>query len=467
MKDDFVHITMKIRNQNVTGSETRLNVKNGKSNNFLIDNGAFQDNENEEFTKEDYSMIDSVHLTHAHIDHSGGLAEMMKSKTIPVYGTAPTIALVPPMINDMYNVMKMRGRNITKDDELALKVLSNNLREAKLYSKITSGNCEFTYLDNGHILGASMIMMHAKDPYRGINLLFSGDYREEHPFIRTFGISQYLKTNPIDLLVMECTYGDRDAHISFSESIEMLEKILEEGLAKGSVLLGSFSVDRTPVLLQMINLIQLYNPKIAAAPVYLDGKLAVEALEIYHTHESKFKCPWADIIPQRFHIIEDKIDRLTVQNDPTPKIIVATSGQYHGGAIVSWVPRMLTDEKATLVQSGFISHPMGKQIFAAQKGDIIQYYGQELEVKADLKVLSGASAHVDNPGILKFILKCRKVNPKMKIVLTHGNTEAKEGCKRYLIKNGIPAEDIYIQGPNQHFEINKHTLSSGKILVDD
>ena len=275
MKDDFVHITMKIRNQNVTGSETRLNVKNGKSNNFLIDNGAFQDNENEEFTKEDYSMIDSVHLTHAHIDHSGGLAEMMKSKTIPVYGTAPTIALVPPMINDMYNVMKMRGRNITKDDELALKVLSNNLREAKLYSKITSGNCEFTYLDNGHILGASMIMMHAKDPYRGINLLFSGDYREEHPFIRTVGISQYLKTNPIDLLVMECTYGDRDAHIPFSESVEMLEKILEEGISKGgSILLGSFSIDRTPVLLMMINMIQMYNPKLASVPVYLDGKLS-------------------------------------------------------------------------------------------------------------------------------------------------------------------------------------------------
>jgi hypothetical protein len=55
----------------------------------------------------------------------------------------------------------------------------------------------------------------------------------------------------------------------------------------------------------------------------------------------------------------------------------------------------------------------------------------------------------------------------MKIVLTHGNPEAKEGCKRYLIKNGIPADDIYIQGPNQHFEIDKHTLASGKILVDD
>ena len=110
---------------------------------------------------------------------------------------------------------------------------------------------------------------------------------------------------------------------------------------------------------------------------------------------------------------------------------------------------------------------MGKQIFAAQKDDVIEYYGQELKVKATLKVLAGASAHADNPGITKFVLKCRKANPKMKIILTHGNPEAKEGAKNYLIKNGIPAKDIYIQGADEHFEINKHTLSSGKILVKD
>ena len=35
-----VNISLKIRNQHVTGSQIRLNVKNGKSNHFLIDNGA-------------------------------------------------------------------------------------------------------------------------------------------------------------------------------------------------------------------------------------------------------------------------------------------------------------------------------------------------------------------------------------------------------------------------------------------
>ena len=34
-------------------------------------------------------------------------------------------------------------------------------------------------------------------------------------------------------------------------------------------------------------------------------------------------------------------------------------------------------------------------------------------------------------------------------------------------EQGIPAEKVYIQGENQHFEINKHTLASGNILLDD
>lgn len=467
MKDDFASISMKIRNQGVTGSQIKVSVKNGIRSTVLIDNGAFQEKEGSEFPDEDYSDVSATFLTHAHVDHSGGLANMVKQVEMPVYATAATSELIIPMINDMYNVMSMHGRETTKEDLKAINKLRGMLRETKLYSKVGGPNYEATFVDNGHILGSSMIYFRATDNYRPINFLFSGDYREEHPFLRTHGINSFLKSNPVDVLVLESTYGNKDAHIPFSDSVSMLEEILEEGIKKGNVLLGSFSVDRTPVLLHMITQIQKSNLELAKIPVYLDGGLAIEALEVYRRNEYKFKCCWSDIIPPTFDYVRGKIGRKELQESKERKIIIATSGQFHGGSIVSWVSKMLPNPNDTIVQSGYVAHQMGKKIFEMPHGAFLDYCGQSLPVMATRKVLSGASAHADKYALAKLVERCYKENPKLKVILTHGDPEAKIALREFLASRGIPFENIYIQEANQHFEISKHTLTSGKILVDD
>lgn len=467
MKNDFVGVSLKIRNQSVTGSEIRMTVKNGKSNMFLIDDGIFQDSNNTELPEEDFSSVKAVFLTHAHIDHSGGLAEIMKQVEVPVYATGPTKQLVVPMLNDMYNVMGLHGKKWKAEDEKAFERLKKMLKEVKLYSKMSCGNCEFIFLDNAHILGSSMIMAKALDDYRNINILFSGDYRDEHPFLRTHGINDYLKKNPVDVLVLESTYGNKPDHIPYSESLLALQDILEEGLKKGNVLLGTFSIDRTPVVLHMISQIQQVNSFIAEHEVVLDGVLAMEGLNIYSESESRFKYLWSDIIPENLTMVHDRYERSILQNDSKHKIIVSTSGQFHGGSIVSWTAKMLSDESATIVSTGFISHPIGKKIFEIPKGEEMEYFGQILSVKAERRRIEGISAHADRTHLAKLVEKCRKYNPKLKVILTHGDMEAKYLLRNFLSSKVIPLENIYIQEAHQHFEINKHTLASGKMLVDD
>jgi Cft2 family RNA processing exonuclease len=127
---------------------------------------------------------------------------------------------------------------------------------------------------------------------------------------------------------------------------------------------------------------------------------------------------------------------------------------------------MLSDPTATIVQSGYVAHPIGKKIFEIGEGEVLDYFGQLLEVRATRKVLTGASAHADRNGLARLVERCLKVNPNLKVILTHGEPEAKLALKVFLASIMKP-ENIYIQGENQHFEINKHTLASGNILVDD
>ena len=171
-------------------------------------------------------------------------------------------------------------------------------------------------------------------------------------------------------------------------------------------------------------------------------------------------------MPKNLKVVQAKFRR-DAQADPRHKIIVATSGQFHGGSIVSWAAKMLGAPNATIVQSGYISHPTGKKIFEMEDGEILDYFGQQIEVRATRRVLSGASAHADKHGLAKLVERCYKENPKLRVILTHGDPEAKMALRCFLASKILPYENIYIQEANQHFEINKHTLTSGEILVDD
>ena len=128
---------------------------------------------------------------------------------------------------------------------------------------------------------------------------------------------------------------------------------------------------------------------------------------------------------------------------------------------------MLPDPNATIIQSGYISHPTGQKIFEMEQDEILDYFGQQIKVMANRKVLSGASAHADRHGLAKLVERCHKENPKLKVILTHGDPEAKENLKKFLVEQGYDKDSIYIQSEKQHFEITKHTLTSGNILVDD
>ena len=89
--------------QTVTGSHTLISV-NGKR--ILFECGLFQGRRQESYEKNqnftfDPQSLDAVVLSHAHIDHSGNLPNLVKKGyNGPIYATPATIDLCKIMLRD-------------------------------------------------------------------------------------------------------------------------------------------------------------------------------------------------------------------------------------------------------------------------------------------------------------------------------------------------------------------------------
>ena len=144
-------------------------------------------------------------------------------------------------------------------------------------------NLSLEFLDAGHILGSASIDLRIAEggPHR---LVFSGDIgRNGLPIIR----DPEPPTGPIDTLIIESTYAERD-HESVAGSEERLGEAIRRTAARGGkVLVPSFAVGRTQELVYSIN--QLFRAgKIPHIPVYVDSPLAVDVTSVFRLHPETF-----------------------------------------------------------------------------------------------------------------------------------------------------------------------------------
>src|SRR5262245_58329678 len=93
----------------VTGSRHLLEAQDLR---VLLDCGLFQGHRREAIQKNkdlpfDPTLLDAVLLSHAHIDHSGGLPLLAKrGLKAPIHCTAPTAVLCAPMLLDSARIQE-------------------------------------------------------------------------------------------------------------------------------------------------------------------------------------------------------------------------------------------------------------------------------------------------------------------------------------------------------------------------
>jgi len=444
----------------VTGSCYRFQTPAGT---FLVDCGLFQ---GQKTLKElNYSAfpfraadIDTVLLTHAHIDHSGLLPKLVREGFGGrILATRGTIDLCSYMLPDSGSiqeseVMALNRRNMargkpevspiyTQADAIA-SLQAFQPVEYEAWVDVIPG-VRARYWNAGHLLGSASIELEFENQNTStqpLRLLASGDIGPD---------TKLLQPNPVapagfDYIISESTYGDRiRPQTSLQDRRRRLAtEVRDAAAAKGALLIPAFAVERTQELI--VDLVDLMERgDIPAAPLILDSPLAIRATEVFRKHAASLD-PGIDVA----RLLNSSHLRFTETVDESKSIaklngfhiIIAASGMCDAGRIRHHLKHWLWNSRATVLLAGFQARgTLGR--FLEDGAKAVRIQGEEIRVAARIRRIEDYSGHADGSELARWLAARRPVQKG--IFLVHGEESAITGLFERIADRLIPSAKVF------------------------
>ena len=347
--------------------------------------------------------IDSVIITHAHLDHSGCVPSLFVSGNCNVYGTAPTFDLSKLLIQDMIKIEK-------NSHSFGVPEIDNMMAKSKIIGfkeKITRGNASFELRSSGHVIGGSTVLVESKNK----KLFYTGDINLRGSRLLP---PADLDIGEMDMVITESTY---------SQENQMPRKESEKGLIdfanevidrKGTLFIPSFSVERSQeVASVLIN--SGFNHKII-----MDG-MALKVNEVLLKYPEYLRNPeiFKDVI-EKVVSVRDHNERKRALSEPC--VVISPAGMLVGGNAVYYLQELSFNDRNGIALVSYQGEGTpGKKLLDTGK---VQTRGKDLNVKAEVKQFQ-FSGHADRDSLFEMI-KNLKGNPK--IMTVHGDDES---CTRF------------------------------------
>ncbi|OGY25029.1 MAG: hypothetical protein A2Y57_02615 [Candidatus Woykebacteria bacterium RBG_13_40_7b] len=384
-----------------------------------------------------------VVLTHAHLDHSGGLPYLYRifGNRLRIYCTPPTKDLAGILLRDSAKLSREKGYTIVVEEEEVDEIMNCFItvpfrEEVEIGSDVT-----LRFFRAGHILGAASAYI--KGP--GEDIMDGGDFCT---FDQTLIKGAELTPYEPEVFLCEGTYAGRTHPLREAEKHRFIGAILETYQKGGTVLLPSYTVGRAQENAQIIADAKRAGFLPANLPVLIDG-MARDVTRVYEKYTDELNWdhlsddPAARLLAQDptqpkhlfgdITFVEGKWERGILINDSRPKVIIAGSGTLEGGFSPMYAGRLIDREENAILITGYqFPGSTGRYLTISPPGGQVYINGEAQQINCKVGSFD-FSAHSDGAEIIDHVVALGA----KQVVLVHGEAEGRQLLAEELTSRGI------------------------------
>ncbi|RJX21584.1 MAG: MBL fold metallo-hydrolase [Ammonifex sp.] len=396
------------------------------------------------------AAIDFLLLTHAHIDHSGLIPRLCREGFRgKILATEASVDLLGVLLPDAAHIQEMeteqknrKGKRAGKPPLAPLYTVADAARSLQFLEGVgyetpvsLSPGVTATFLNAGHILGASMILLTVNEGSVPLRVLFSGDVgRKGQRFLK-----DPVTVDAADYVIMESTYGNR-LHPEENELSVLREVIWRAYNRGGNVIIPAFAVERTQDLLYDLSELN-HAGGLPPVKVYIDSPLASAVTSIFNRHRELYDQETQSLIRAGLDPLNSDFVHFSVTTEesralnesPQSLVIISASGMCEAGRIRHHLKHNLWRPESAVVFVGFQPvGTLGRRILDGERS--VTIFGEEIAVRAEIVELSGYSAHADQPALINWLSGI--THKPRQVFVVHGEPDAAEFL-RGRIESGL------------------------------
>jgi metallo-beta-lactamase family protein len=441
---------------------------------ILLDCGLFQGRRQESFERNrtlpfEARSIDTLVLSHAHIDHSGNIPTLVKNGFKGnIYATPASRDLCSAMLRDSGHIQEYDAQFVNKkrarkglppvEPLYTIEDATASLRQfiGLGYDRPLSiaPGVTLTFRDAGHILGSAIVVLDIEKDRNTQRLVFTGDLgRKGMPILKDPVVVQN-----VDYYISESTYGDRVHDPIETTNKELRDVVVDTHRRGGKVIVPAFSVGRTQELVYALHRLTKARD-IPSLPIFVDSPLSVNVTEIFRLHPECFDQEVNQFLassngrdPFGFHRLTyvrsvEGSKELNFLREPA--IIISASGMCEAGRILHHLKNNIEDPRNTVLIVGWQApHTLGRRL--VEHRPTVKIFGEEYSLKARVETINGFSAHADRTELLEYVQQMGAGRLKIAFVV-HGEEPSSLALADGLRELGV--KHVTVPKPGETIEL--------------